>query len=402
MRKGMIPPGRTAGKPGLDHLRAEAISYCRRGWSVIPVVGKRARFPWKDRQKEAASEAYLLSCLRDRFSDITGLAVVLGEVSGGLACRDFDDEDAYLAWARAHPRLARSLPTVRTPRGRHIYFRGPETFAKFADGEYRADPKHFVVLPPSLHPSGATYIWQVPLPAGPLPQLDPRRAGLIPSLSRDSSNKAHTHPLHGWQWRTNQVGDSTELAVAVARAIKETTPDGPGQRNRKVFEFARRLKAIPELSGAEAETLREYVRQWHRAALPFIRTKPFYVTWLDFVVAWPEVACPVGPAVVTGRLATARAHAAASPPPSEAARYGRPEVGLLVAICRQLQTQARGRTFFLSCRHAGELVGVDHKTAHRWLCKLVTDRVLKLVRRGVPRAASGVANEYLFCRKRVR
>ncbi len=36
-----------------------------------------------------------------------------------------------------------------------------------------------MVLPPSLHPLGVRYQWQVPLPDGPVPKVDPLQAGLI-------------------------------------------------------------------------------------------------------------------------------------------------------------------------------------------------------------------------------
>src|SRR5262245_60507560 len=94
---------------------------------------------------------------------VTGLAVVLGSISGGLAVRDYDDAGAYQRWAGDHPELARRLPTVRTGRGFHVYCRGPSRFVATDDGEYRATPGHFVLAPPSRHPTGVIYFWTVPL-----------------------------------------------------------------------------------------------------------------------------------------------------------------------------------------------------------------------------------------------
>ena len=45
------------------------------------------------------------------------------------------------------------------------------------------------------------------------------------------------------------------------------------------------MKAISGLVNADDAQLRAIVKVWHRRARPFIRTKPFEETWLDFVTA---------------------------------------------------------------------------------------------------------------------
>jgi hypothetical protein len=91
-------------------------------------------------------------------------------VRGGLAVRDFDVAGAYSAWAAANPDDAARLPTVQTARGFHVYGRlEEETFDDLGDSELRADSGHYVLLPPSVHPSGHTYTWVHPLPDAPTP-----------------------------------------------------------------------------------------------------------------------------------------------------------------------------------------------------------------------------------------
>jgi hypothetical protein len=174
-------------------LLEEALAYRRRGWSIIPVRGKQGAVRWTTYQTARPDE----QTLREWFISlkaITGIAVLFGSVSGGLRCRDYDDLQPYHSWARAHHDLARTLPTAQTARGRHVYFRGgPETFYDVGDGEYRGTPGQYCLLPPSLHPDGPTYRWAVPLPDGPLPEIDPVREGLLPRNTEcntaDSSNE---------------------------------------------------------------------------------------------------------------------------------------------------------------------------------------------------------------------
>ena len=99
-----------------------ALSYAARGWSIIPIRPrdkKPACGSWKRYQETPADHPTLHEWFDKNTSP--GLAVVLGPVSGGLVCRDFDDMGAYNAWALEHPDLAAGLPTVATARGRHVY-----------------------------------------------------------------------------------------------------------------------------------------------------------------------------------------------------------------------------------------------------------------------------------------
>jgi hypothetical protein len=90
------------------------------------------------------------------------LAVVLGDVSGGLVCRDYDDSAAFGRWSAAHPNYATALPTVATARGGHVYFRAAPTdlrFVDLADGEYRGDSGHYCLLPRPMRIGRAT-LWR--------------------------------------------------------------------------------------------------------------------------------------------------------------------------------------------------------------------------------------------------
>src|SRR5262249_744579 len=120
----------------------------------------------------------------------TGIGVILGRVSGGLACRDFDNEDAYRLWKNSHRALSTELPTAKTARGYHVFFRGPEGFENLGDGEYRADSGHYVVAPPSWHPNRLFYEWLIPArPTRGLPWLNPHEEGLTSKQVRPRSER---------------------------------------------------------------------------------------------------------------------------------------------------------------------------------------------------------------------
>jgi hypothetical protein len=368
----------------LDH----ALKYSAVGLAIIPTFGKKAACPWKSFQNERPGPETVQGLFNK--PDITGLAVVHGPVSGGLACRDFDELAAYDRWAADHVDLANSLPTVQTPRGRHVYFRGPEGFTKFEDGEYRGTPRQYTLLPPSRHPSGPTYRWLIPLPDGELPFVDPFQAGLGGKIEKmgESQRRCNTADTSNGGRTVSAV---SAVLQGIERAIAATLPIMKGQRNQCVFRLAQHLKSI--LPDAEPAKLRVIVQEWYRRALPVIGTKEFVETWADFIQAWEKVRVPAG----EGAVEMAFKLAVADPPPPIAVKLygeGRPPIVLLATLCRELQRIAGDGEFFLDCRWAGRLIEVDHTTAWRYLKVLCADGVLAAGAKGS--RTTGKASQFRF------
>jgi hypothetical protein len=376
-------------------LLAAARDYHGRGWCVIPCRGKKpAVKSWKPFQNQRPDGAALelLFCARG----VTGIAVIHGAVSGGVACRDFDDVDAYEAWAEHYADLTLTLPTAETPRGRHVYFRGPEQFIDCGDGEYRGDTRHYTLLPPSLHPSGAKYRWIIP-PTSELPCVqDPGSVGLMSRVQhrgaqttqklsespasqeeRRTSTDDAEEPRHTQTTNTSCAFLGSSALHDVEVAIRETLPTAPGTRHKLVFKLARRLKAIPHYADAKPAVLRSIVARWHDEAMPFIGTKEFADTWFDFLRAWGKVKFPAG----HSPLEVALKRAEQLPPPSEAAAFG-PKVQKLAGLCRELQRSAGDDAFYLGCRTVAELFSVDPATGWRWLEMFALEGVLFKVKKG--------------------
>jgi hypothetical protein len=174
----------------------------------------------------------------------------------------------------------------------------------------------------------------------------------------------------------------------VQQAVARTIPTGPRQRRRLLLDLARALKAlIPDATPAE---LRGILQNWHKQALPFIRTKPFSTTWADFVEGWQCVR------VASGLSFRAAAHAAEDGDLPEALEHLGYDGDLrrLAALCWQLQGQWGERPFPLGCRKGAEFLGVSKTEANRLLRALAFDGVLQLVRKGTK--GSRKASEWRF------
>jgi hypothetical protein len=408
-----IRKGRTVTNP----LLQDALEYHHRGWCILPIrVGTKrpACKNWKQFQTVQTTESQLKRWFKN--GSHYGLSVVLGEVSGGLVCRDFDDMAAYQQWATSHSDLARALPTVETGRpGRHVYCLGDSqqisscspsngTIIDLGDGELRGGG--ICVLPPSKHPNGHEYRWLNP-PNGKIPFLDLISVGFLSQQpcnreNRENRDNRDNRGLLRQQKNTEVIVSEGEKKdknrsqitcekQEIERAILESLPIAPGNRNKQVFELARALKAIPSLADAPADDLKEYVQHWHKLAKPIIRTQPFEETWIDFLRGWPKVKFPKG----AEPMVQIFERAVSEQIPKVAEQYEEERIRLLVSLCRELQRAAGDGPFYLSVRTAGRLLGVDHTTASRWLFLLKHDGVLREVSRGSQKSRKASRYQYI-------
>src|SRR5262249_28271153 len=78
------------------------------GCPIVPCKDKVPTGQWKhwQRQEQTVEEIKRLP-----WHKANGLGLLTG---GGIVCRDFDVEKSYHQWAKANPKLASRLPTVKT------------------------------------------------------------------------------------------------------------------------------------------------------------------------------------------------------------------------------------------------------------------------------------------------
>jgi len=177
--------------PPNPDLLAAALEGLALGWSIIPVgAAKKAAVKWRQWQTTRADRGQLEKWFAPRRYD--GLALVCGPVSAGLVVRDFDDANGYEKWAMSFPKLAQALPTSRTARGYHVFFRnGLEKIIHLAGGSGELRGDGYCILPPSLHPSSVAYSWLVK-PNGQVPliaDIDAAGLGELSQRSREAEKQ---------------------------------------------------------------------------------------------------------------------------------------------------------------------------------------------------------------------
>jgi hypothetical protein len=342
-----------------------ALLYHDMGLSTIPLApGEKRppkRFAWKQFQRRLPT-VHELRDWHDR-TDF-GIAVVCGKVSGGLVVRDFDKPGAYQRFRDRNPDLCRILPAVVTgrPGGVHLWARCKDVdHHDLADGELRGEG-HYVAAPDSLHASGTRYRWFHDLTG--IPEI------ADPAILIGTSRKRHHTPSVLSPYTPPEKAFPPLLCVlgTPERAIAETLPPFFGTRNHSILRFCRALKAL--FPAATSDDVLPYVQEWHRQALPTIRTKDFRTTWQEFRHAYRQTRRGGnGPTWETVMQVASQIDTPLNTPAQR-----------LRNLCLALHQVHGGASFPLSCRMAASYLEVAYKYAAKLIESMVQTGALRITR----------------------
>ena len=362
-----------------------AQEYHKRGWNIIPIGFEKRPpkgFSWAEYQIQKVTQDNLQEWFGT--GKYRNLAVIVGEVSGGLTIIDFDSMDIYEKWKAENPELVDVLPSVKTSRGMHIYCRSDlDKNLSYKKIDVLATHK-YALLPPSRHPDGKSVYEWVFHPNEGLPKLDNLEEILnvftedIEEIEEKEDIKA-IYSIKEIELNTNDLqidGLAGPTIEKIKEAIIHTLPKSIGERNKHIFPFCRWLKGIPELTELPTKASKPIVKQWHEKALPVIGTKPFTKTWTEFVYGYRRVKWPKGDDTLKRAVEIALKAQDTLP---EAEDYDDPEVQLLIRVCYELQQLKGEEPFWLSCHSAGGILGVSHTWANKLLQMLVADEMLEIV-----------------------
>lgn len=163
------------------------IGYIARGWALVALVSgsKYVRADPAIPFHDSYIARWRPDILRKRLAEMEEVNIGVWTLSPEPLVIDLDSEGAR---SRLEPLLDGLVPpTVRTHRGWHWYFAWPVN--EEGIGYLLANRKHndqtrridlrgwngYALLPPSIHPDGTVYTWEVP-PGDRLPDMPPRLA----------------------------------------------------------------------------------------------------------------------------------------------------------------------------------------------------------------------------------
>jgi hypothetical protein len=137
-----------------------ALRYRRRGFSIIPCkTNKKPYIKWEPYQLQKPTE--------DEIKQWWGkwpeanIAIVCGAISG-IDVLDVDTQEAYESLNDFHLPESFATPTVKTPKGRHLYFKhrsGLANKVRAVPGTDLRTTGGYVIAPPSRNGDSTPYVW---------------------------------------------------------------------------------------------------------------------------------------------------------------------------------------------------------------------------------------------------
>ena len=177
---------------------------------------------------------------------------------------------------------------------------------------------------------------------------------------------------------------SSVSSVSSVQLFRGCIPKQVGTRHDCIFRLARHLKA--DQPNATVLERKAVLHVWWQLAEPAVGTKDFDVSWQDFMVAWDSVKHPWGAALDKIRQSLPK-----TPPENPGSIYGT-SGAMLYCLCvllhKNQEEEWDSKPFFLTCRLAGELLGIDHRQANTLLTIFVRQGLLSLAFKGNARQAS--------------
>jgi hypothetical protein len=177
---------------------------------------------------------------------------------------------------------------------------------------------------------------------------------------------------------------SSEVSLQILD--RRLVPSEKHATHRPLFDLARLGLSLEMKIGTRLSVMEQkylfglwYNTVWasHRDAL----SRPYEEYELEFLGQYPKARVPIDKGGIDVAIESARNAAMPPLPPSVTHLEKNPRISLTIKLCWQLSQRSHDGTFYLSCRDAGRVLGLDRQTALRILDGLtaygVIERVLK-------------------------
>ena len=254
-------------------LRAAALAYLARGWSVIPVEprGKRPLVPWTEYQLRPATVEELEAWFK-RWPK-ANIGIVTGAVSGVVVLDVDERHGGTVSLSQLNTEFGPGPMTVEAATGgggRHAYFGHPGGRVGNRVGlrpgiDLRGDGG-CVVAPPSVHPSGRPYAW---LPGRSPNEIEiaPLPSWLLPRSDRVEGRMGH--PLTYWRKLVREGVVEGERNSALASLTGHLLWRGvdPGVAMELLLAW-NRMRCRPPLPDEEVAGVVESVARLHASQAP--------------------------------------------------------------------------------------------------------------------------------------
>jgi hypothetical protein len=151
----------------MTDVLSAALEYAARGWRVIPIKPGAKHPPIPQWQNEATTDPATITAWWSGSYAGHGVGIATGPGSGVFVL-DVDDMDALADLEAKYDKLPDTLTSLTGSGGAHLVFRWPDDVdirndqsGRIAEGiDVRGDGGQ-IVAPPSVHPNGSPYCWDL-------------------------------------------------------------------------------------------------------------------------------------------------------------------------------------------------------------------------------------------------
>ena len=245
--------------PEVEFYQQQGLSFFQ-----LPYGKKEAAIPWKCYQERKPTDAEIRSWFKNGHQ--SNIAVVCGQVSGGLVILDSDSMERFYELANMVCEKLDILDILdftrvsQTAKGCHIwvFVNEPVAFVKFPKLDIKAEGG-YIVAPPSLHPSGSIYKWANP-------NITIKRINTLLDIGLDINQKpSEAAPGREGNWITEALkgvaeGNRSDMCYKLSSYFKNHHPEDItislltewNERNKPPLPKTEILRTIKSAYGRES------------------------------------------------------------------------------------------------------------------------------------------------------
>ena len=267
----------------MNAILSSACSYANLGLAIVPVAPGAKRPLLKDWPNVATTDVDTIrTWLTDQYPG-SNIALATGSKSGNVIAIDVDvkpDEgtdgmQAVTAWQEEHGAWPETPASITGSGGRHYLFRVPETIGNCVCAELGVDirgDRGCIVLPPSVHPNGSVYSWEISPGDYPITDANESVLGFIKYVMGKSGHGEQGVSIAPWE-HLDHVPEG-KRDIELFRACSHWRSLGYAQEKMEAAALAYNEESFdPPLSEQEVISKVEYVCEKYSSGKHAVRPK---------------------------------------------------------------------------------------------------------------------------------
>lgn len=269
------------------NLMEKALEYASMGFAVFPVCQRNKKPHTPNGCLDAKRDPGAIRFWWSKWPDAS-IGIATGSISNGLVVVDLDmDEDKDLdgyheldKWERENGSMPESWRSITGRGGYHIFFKSNKIFSnrtRVLPGVDVRGEGGYIIAPPSIHPNGRRYEWEVAPEDMPLAEVDDVVEKLITFGLKDKETQKFELPA------TIENGTRNDILFRYACSLQ--SKGFPNDAILDYVQLTNKTRCPDPLTDEEIQTLVESALGYEKGAM----VKPSFSGWHEPNITKHEV-----------------------------------------------------------------------------------------------------------------